>query len=73
MQIESSLRIVPMSAGFLLPLPGKDEYQTAVRGVSRIWFGFTKASESNLRTVIVTAAVHRGFSSELRLAPNPSL
>ena len=26
-----------------------------------------------LRTVIVTAAVHRGFSSELRLAANPSL
>ena len=26
-----------------------------------------------LRTVIVTAAVHRGFSSELWLAPNPSL
>jgi hypothetical protein len=26
-----------------------------------------------LRTVIVTAAVHRGFSSKLRLAPNLSL
>jgi hypothetical protein len=26
-----------------------------------------------LRTVIVTAAVYRGFSSELWLAPNPSL
>ena len=26
-----------------------------------------------LRTVIVTAAVHWGFSSELRLTPNPSL
>ena len=26
-----------------------------------------------LRTVIVTAAVHRGFSSGLRLAANPSL
>jgi hypothetical protein len=26
-----------------------------------------------LRTVIVTAAVYRGFSSELRLATNPSL
>jgi hypothetical protein len=25
-----------------------------------------------LRTVIVTAAVHRGFGSELRLAANPS-
>jgi hypothetical protein len=25
-----------------------------------------------LRTVIVTAAVHRGFNSELRLASNPS-
>ena len=25
-----------------------------------------------LRTVIVTAAVYRGFNSELRLAPNPS-
>ena len=25
-----------------------------------------------LRTVIVTAAVYRGFGSELRLAPNPS-
>jgi hypothetical protein len=28
---------------------------------------------ANLRTVIVTAAVYRGFSSELRLAANPSL
>jgi len=27
----------------------------------------------NLRTVIVTAAIHWGFSSELRLAANPSL
>ena len=26
-----------------------------------------------LRTVIVTAAVYRGFSSELRVSPNPSL
>src|SRR5436305_4539891 len=31
------------------------------------------ASDStNLRTVIVTAAVYRGFGSELRLATNPS-
>ena len=28
---------------------------------------------TNLRTVIVTAAVYRGFSSELRLAADPSL
>ena len=44
-----------------------------VRGVSRIWFSLTKASVAvsvthvNLRTVIVTAAVYRGFDS--RLAP----
>ncbi len=40
-----------------------DEYLMAVRGVSRIWSSFTKAREVNLRTVIVTAAVHRGFPS----------
>ena len=40
-----------------------DEYLMAVRGVSRIWSSFTKARELNLRTVIVTAAVHRGFPS----------
>ena len=34
-------------------------------GLSRIQPDFTKASESNLRTVIVTAAVHRGFRSKL--------
>ncbi len=34
-------------------------------GVSRIWFGFTKA-KIHLRTVIVTAAVYRGFGSPLR-------
>jgi hypothetical protein len=35
-------------------------------GLSRIQPDFTKASiNSNLRTVIVTAAVHRGFSSGL--------
>src|SRR5436309_3900240 len=30
-------------------------------------------AKTNLRTVIVTAAVYRGFSSELWLAPDPSL
>ena len=40
-----------------------NEYLMAVRGVSRIWSSFTKARELNLRTVIVTAAVHRGFPS----------
>ena len=50
-----------------------DEYRTAVRGVSRIWFGLTKASEFvNLRTVIVTAAVYWGFGSKLCLAANLS-
>ena len=60
-----------MSAGFLLRGNAPHEYRTAVRRVSRIWFGFTKASVSsvtrvNLRTVIVTAAIHRGFGYQLR-------
>jgi len=47
---ESSLRIVPMSCGFFTAARSRckgpaDEYPLAVRGVSRIWFGFTKASE----------------------------
>ena len=71
--MEPSLRIVPMSAGFLLLIIVTNEYRTAVRGVPRIWFSFTKASVFNLRTVIVTAAVYWGFSLELRLAANPAL
>src|SRR5438067_11646419 len=47
---ESSLRIVPMSCGLFTALRSRSkgsegEYPRAVRGVSRIWFGFTKASE----------------------------
>jgi len=30
-----------------------------------------RLASTNLRTVIVTAAVYRGFGSELRLAANP--
>ena len=37
---------------------------------SSIWPNFTKAA-IHLRTVIVTAAVYRGFDQELRLAADP--
>ena len=61
-----------MSAGFLLPIV---ERWTST---SRLYEEFPAYSSvllrlaMNLRTVIVTAAVHRGFGSELRLAANPS-
>ncbi len=72
---KSSLRIVHISVGFLLPAQRTGEYRAAL-GVSRIWFSFTKACDPkevsllsvtrvNLRTVIVTAAVYRGFNSQL--------
>ena len=49
-----------------------DEYRLAVEdfpAYSSILLGLANV---NLRTVIVTAAVHRGFGSKLRLAANLS-
>ena len=62
-----SLRIVPMSVGFLLPSQlGDDEYRTAVEEFPAYGSVLLRLAIPNLRTVIVTAAVYRGFSSELR-------
>ena len=46
----------------------EDEYRW-ILGVSSIQRSLITASKS---TVIVTAAIHRGLGSELRLAANPS-
>jgi hypothetical protein len=71
-RIRPSLRIAPMSAGFLLPALGASEYQSAVEGFPAYGSVLLRLAYVNLRTVIVTAAVYRGFGSELRLAANPS-
>ena len=62
-----SLRIVPMSVGFLLPS------LLGMTSTERLWEEFPaygsvllRLAIPNLRTVIVTAAVYRGFNSELR-------
>src|SRR5207237_8923460 len=49
------------------------EYRTAVEEIPAYGSVLLKLAMTNLRTVIVTAAVYRGFSSELWLAPDPSL
>ena len=55
-----------MSAGLLLPKMNFDEYRTAVEEFPAYGSVLLRLAISNLRTVIVTAAIHWGFSSELR-------
>ena len=73
MQTGPSLRIVPMSVRFLLAATSAIEYGAAVEEFPAYSSVLLGLANTNLRTVIVTAAVYRGFSSELRLAADPSL
>ncbi len=50
-----------------------DEYRTAVEEFPAYGSVLLRLAIPNLRTVIVTAAVYRGFSLELRLTANPAL
>ena len=52
--------------------PGPPSRQRSGRYTIRAGRNLPDKGFRYLRTVIVTAAVHRGFSSELRLAANPS-
>jgi hypothetical protein len=64
MQIKPSLRIVPLSVGFLLKVLETNEYRTAFEEFPAYSSVLLKLA-TNLRTVIVTAAVHWGFNSAL--------
>ena len=59
-----------MSGGFLLPAsgcPGAREYRAAVEEFPAYGSILLRLAIPNLRTVIVTAAVYRGFDQKLRL------
>ena len=59
-----------MSGGFLLPatgMPVTGEYRAAVEEFPAYGSVLLRLALVNLRTVIVTAAVYRGFDQELRL------
>jgi len=64
--LESSLRIVPMSAGFWLPRVTAASTGRLSEEFPAYGSVLLRLRAVNLRTVIVTAAVHRGFSSSLR-------
>jgi hypothetical protein len=70
-----ALRLLEGHLADCLSLPHKEYRRGLARtgGCTRgssIWSDFSKAAVSlNLRTVIVTAAVHRGFSSSLSALP----
>ena len=70
MHIRSSRRIVPVSVRFLLP-NYFDEYWTVFEEFPAYGSVLLRLAIINLRTVIVTAAVYRGFDQELRLAADP--
>ena len=59
-----------MPAGFLLPTC-VDEYLTVLEEFPAYGLVLLRLAFVNLRTVIVTAAVYRGFDQELRLAADP--
>ena len=59
-----------MSAGFLLPACA-DEYLAVLEEFPAYGSVLLRLARVNLRTVIVTAAVYRGFDQELRLAADP--
>ncbi len=59
-----------MSEGFLLPT-FVDEYLTVLEEFPAYGLVLLRLAFVNLRTVIVTAAVYRGFDQELRLAADP--
>ena len=48
--------------------PGPDEYRTAVEEFPAYGSVLLRLAFPNLRTVIVTAAVYRGFDHELRFS-----
>ena len=66
---EPSLRIVPVSDGFLLPTEAVDEYRAVLEEFPAYGSVLLRLANHffNLRTVIVTAAVYWGFGSVLRL------
>ena len=67
----SSLRIVPVSIGFLLNGLGRpNEYRCVFEEFPAYSSVLLRLALLNLRTVIFTAAVYRGFDHKLRLAPN---
>jgi hypothetical protein len=61
-----------MSAGFLLPSPRRASTERLCEEFPAYGLVLLRLAFVNLRTVIVTAAVYRGFGSELRLSANPS-
>ncbi len=64
-----------MSAGFLLAdldRPSTERLCEEFPAYGSVLLRLANLAFFNLRTVIVTAAVYRGFDSELRLMTNPS-
>ena len=73
LHLEPSLRIVPLSDQILtavIATASTDQLYEEFPAYSSV---LLRLAIVNLRTVIVTAAVHWGFSSKLRLAANLSL
>ena len=60
-----------MSEGFLLPT-FVDEYLTVLEEFPAYGLVLLRLAFVNLRTVIVTAAIHWGLDSQLRLTANRS-